>query len=190
MKPSLTPYFAWNASRYSARSCFDGRHVDFVERREQGGLLLSLTSRSAMRRRMRLIGTISSSSPSACSACRSRVLSRAACLFGLFRRPACCLFARFDVSQHILAAEAGAFRFDVGRGQAVFAERAASGGGNGDVGVTAWPASLGRLPVLRICHDRRLLFVACRCRLDLRLLCSRPVWSGLAVGDVFASVSR
>ena len=40
MKPRPTPCFFWNDSLYCDRSASDGRHVGFVERRQDGGVLL------------------------------------------------------------------------------------------------------------------------------------------------------
>ena len=46
------------------------------------------------------------------------------------------VFLLVDVAQDVFAAEAWAVGFDIGGGQAVFAESAAGGGGDGDVGAS------------------------------------------------------
>ena len=122
MKPSLMPYFAWNASRYSARSSLTADISISLNVVSSAACCWAATSRSAIRRRMRLIGhdffELAVGLLCGCSRFSTRALLLVGCFdsgrFGL---------VLFDVSQDIFTAEAGTFRLHFGSGQAVLAER-------------------------------------------------------------------
>ena len=61
MKPSLTPYCAREGFAVLLAQGDHGRHVDLIERREQRRVVLGATRRSAIRRRIKLMGTTCSS---------------------------------------------------------------------------------------------------------------------------------